>query len=106
MKKGLTVILSMLFIFFSIWFIILPKKEMSENENRYLEKFPQVSVENLLDGSLMTKLNHYIEDHFPIREQFLTIKSSLERLMLKDENKDAVMDAKDNCPTGAIAVEE
>jgi len=25
---------------------------------------------------------------------------------VKDENKDAVMDAKDNCPTGAIAVEE
>jgi len=25
---------------------------------------------------------------------------------VKDENKDVVMDAKDNCPTGAIAVEE
>lgn len=25
---------------------------------------------------------------------------------VKDENKEAVMDAKDNCPTGAIAVEE
>ena len=88
MKKGLTIFLSALFIFFSVWFIISPKKEMSENENRYLEKFPQLSVENLLDGSLMNKLNHYIEDHFPMREAFLTLKSGLERLSLKDENKD------------------
>lgn len=61
-----------LFIFgFAIWFLINPKADYSSSEKRYLQKFPTVSVNSVLDGKFGTDFEKYFADHFPMRTQWV-----------------------------------
>ncbi|MBQ6164372.1 MAG: hypothetical protein IJK23_07855 [Clostridia bacterium] len=64
----------------------LPKKEFSENENRYLAAFPKLSFETVRDGSFMSDISEYIADHFVLRDGWVTLKSLAESALLKTEN--------------------
>jgi len=86
MKKYFGIIFAICILIFSILLIILPKKEFSENENRYLEEFPSFNLDTLLDGSFMTDLEKYVQDHFPFRNSFLNVKSNTELALGKTEN--------------------
>lgn len=55
-----------------------PKKEFSENENRYLTKLPPLSLKTLLSGIYTDSLSDYLADHFPQRDFFVGLKSSVE----------------------------
>ena len=82
MKKNFLSIFIVLFVLiFTISFIFLPKKSFSENENRYLEKFPTFSYKTLLNGKYISSLENYIIDHFPLRDLFMSIKSNTELLL-------------------------
>ena len=82
MKKNFLSIFIVLFVLiFTISFIFLPKKSFSENENRYLEKFPTFSYKALLNGKYISSLENYIIDHFPLRDLFMSIKSNTELLL-------------------------
>lgn len=70
---------------FSIGLLLLPKKEYSEQENRYLESFPEFSLETLTDGSFMQDFETYLCDHFPLRDTFMTIQSRYERLLGRNQ---------------------
>lgn len=60
--------------------LLLPKKDYSEQENRYLEQFPEFSLETLADGSFMQDFETYVCDHFPLRDAFMTVRTWYERL--------------------------
>ncbi len=64
--------------------VLLPKKEYSEQENRYLEDFPKISVETVLDTSFMQDLETYLSDHFVLRDSFMTLRTWYERLTGKN----------------------
>lgn len=82
MKKNFLSIFIIIFILgFSISFIFLPKKQFSENENRYLAKFPEFSFETLLSGEFIEGLETYLADHFPLRDTFMGIKTKYQLLM-------------------------
>lgn len=82
MKKNFLSIFIITFILgFSILFILLPKKEFSENENRYLEKFPKFSFNELLNGKYINDLESYLTDHFPLRDAFMSIKTKYQLLI-------------------------
>lgn len=58
----------LIFIFgMAIWFLFSPKTDYSSSEKRYLQKFPEVSVDNILDGTFTTEFENYFADHFPAR---------------------------------------
>lgn len=61
-----------------IFFFVLPKKEYSENENRYLAKLPDISVEHIVDGSYMQSVKDYVTDQFPARDFFISLKTAFE----------------------------
>lgn len=86
MKKYFGIIFAICILVFSILLIVLPKKEFSENENRYLEEFPSFNFDTLLDGSFMTDLESFVQDHFPIRNWFVNVKSNVELALGKTEN--------------------
>lgn len=44
---------------------LLPDKEMSELENRYLQKPPKFSVETVTDGTFMEQAEDYVADISP-----------------------------------------
>jgi len=80
MKKIISIIVSSIIIILLVLFIFLPKNSFSNNENRYLEKFPKISVESIFDGTYMKKFESYVEDHFPFREFFLSLKTNVFKL--------------------------
>ena len=47
MNKIVAIIISVTILSFSIWFMVNDKKEFSDNEFRYLQKFPTFTFENL-----------------------------------------------------------
>jgi hypothetical protein len=76
-NKIIAITISILILTFSTWFIINDKKIFSENEFRYLEKFPQFSMNNLLEGKYIESLENYFTDHFPLRENFVSLKTQV-----------------------------
>lgn len=62
----------------SICFLLSPKKEFSENENRYLAKLPVLSAGTVLGGEYTASLNDWLADHFPCRDFFVGLKSGVE----------------------------
>lgn len=69
----------------SVMFLLFPKKEFSENENRYLKALPEPTWEHIADGSYMEDLNGYLCDHFPFRDFFMGCKSRVEILSGRQE---------------------
>ncbi len=83
--KGLCVLfIAVLAICFCLS-IIKPDTGFSEFENRYLSRKPKLSLEAIFDGSYMEDYESYITDQFPLRNQWITLKTLTERVMLKSE---------------------
>lgn len=65
--------------------IFLPKSEFSEAENRYLEEFPEASVEEIFsndkDNRYMSKLDSYVSDHFALRTSLIAVKTKSDMLI-------------------------
>lgn len=68
----------LLLIGFSVAAICLPDKDISESERRYYEKFPELSVQAVMDGTYVEKLEKYLLDHFAGRDVFRIAKTELE----------------------------
>lgn len=83
MKKVIFITTSIFVLLFMSMFILMPKKEFSENENRYLEEFPTFSFSALSDGTYIGDIQTYITDHFPFRDFFVGLKTNFEKALGK-----------------------
>ncbi len=93
--KLIFITITIVVISFSVILILTKKIDFSENENRYLEEFPKMSMENLLNGKVTNGIQNYLDDHFPYREKFLFITTKLEILLGKKIIDDVYL-GKDN----------
>lgn len=76
-----------LFLFgFGIAFFVLPDREMSEQENRYLSQFKAPTLETLKSGAFMEDFEEYVVDQFPLRDGWIQLKAACEKLTGKQEN--------------------
>lgn len=80
-RKIISVIISAIIVVFTILFIFSAKQVFSENENRYLAKFPEFNFSSLRSGEFTEKLSTYLSDHFPFRDMFMGIKTSTFKLL-------------------------
>ena len=91
MSKKFNIFLSALFCAFigGVFVIstILPDREKSELENRFLQKPPKLTVENLTDGRFMKNAEDYVSDHIVGRDFWVAAKAWSERLSGKKENE-------------------
>lgn len=72
MKNKITVLLFIIYITtFSILGIILKDKEISTTERRKLSSLPEYT----LSSEYVNKLDKYLLDHFPLRDNFRSIKA-------------------------------
>ena len=78
----------LIFFFFAVCFVnaVVPGKDFSESENRYLAKFPQINFKSMTDGSFMSDFDTYVCDRFIFRDFFVSLKAVTEKLSLKKEN--------------------
>lgn len=90
MTKKYSIFLTVLFCAFigGVFLIslLLPKKEFSPLENRYLEKPPKLSLETVSDGTFMEDAEDYVSDHIVGRDFWVAAKAWSERLSGKHEN--------------------
>lgn len=77
-KKAVVCLLCIGILSLSVCLLAGPKKEFSENENRYLAKFPSFSVRTLIDGEYTDSVGDWLADHFPQRDFFVGLKSGAE----------------------------
>lgn len=70
---------------------LLPDKTFSELENRNLSTVPELSVENIQDGTFMEQAGEYAADHIAGRDLWVAMKAWCERLSGKQENNGAYL---------------
>jgi hypothetical protein len=71
-------------VFFPLASLILPDTKMSENENRILTQFPRFSVDSIIDGRYMKKMQKYAADQLVARNFWIYTKTSTDRFMGKN----------------------
>ena len=60
------------------YLIFAPKQDFSEDENRALQAAPELSAEDLLDGSFMDDAEAYVGDHFMLRKEFISLYNAFQ----------------------------
>jgi hypothetical protein len=63
-----------------------PEQVFSQRENRYLARLPKLKLNSLISGNFSRAFEEYIVDQFALRDQWVLLKSDLERLRLKNDN--------------------
>lgn len=92
-----TIIIILAVIFgFAAAIYIIPDADFSEQENRYLQKFPAISTEGkFLDryfsGKFTSEIASYFSDQFPARNSFVGVKAITEIALGKQENSNVVL---------------
>ena len=68
-------------------FVFMSPEEQpfSENENRYLEKFPELSLKTYKDESFMEKFDEWLSDRFIWREDWIRLKNETDKITGKTE---------------------
>lgn len=65
-------VLFVVFVFaMAVWFVVNPKLDYSSSEKRYLQKFPETSVDTILSGKFGSEFESYFADHFPMRNTWV-----------------------------------
>lgn len=90
MSKKFNIFLSALFCTFIggvfVLSLLLPDKDFSPLENRYLQSVPTFSLEALKEGKFMAEAEDYAADHIVGRDFWVELKAWCERLSGKKEN--------------------
>ncbi len=77
--KNIAIIAVFVVFVFGLAFLgaILPDVTVSRAERRKLVQQPELSADAVMDGEYMTKLEDYLLDQFPFRDEWRTIKAAL-----------------------------
>jgi len=94
-KKIVSKVIAGLILALTLAFIILPKVDFSERENRYLSRFPKFTWRTVKDGTFTEGLSDYVSDHFPFRDAWLAVNTNVSRAIGKKE-VNGVLFAKDD----------
>jgi len=70
----------------ALLFFVMPHERFSELENRYLQRPPKLTLDNVLSSKYAEEAERYVTDHFPFRNQWLSVKSISEQARLQQEN--------------------
>lgn len=88
-QARLTVILFCLLLGgFTAASLLKPPAEFSETENRVLAQMPALTISAIRSGEFETEYEEYLNDQFFLRDDWIGLKTSVERLLQKRESKD------------------
>lgn len=93
MKKNYKILMIALFALFltampilTLIFMPTEEKPFSENENRYLSEFPDLSMESYKNKKFMDGFDTWLSDRFFGREKWIVIKNTVDKALGKTEN--------------------
>ena len=82
---SVAVSISILILALMFMFVVFDKKDFSDTENRNLAEFPKFSFESLLEGDFIAGVEEYLADHFPFRNQFMSLKTTVLKSIVQDK---------------------
>lgn len=95
--KIFNIIMSILIIIFIIgmpvFYFLMPDRDFSDSENRVLAKIPKLSLKEVSSGSFTSNFEKYISDQVPLRDLWINLKSSNEKLLGKKDNNGVYLGA-------------
>jgi len=106
MKEKITTIIFIIYIFsFGILHLVLKDNEISKSERRKLANLPEFTLNN----EYIEKIDKYLLDQFPLRDEFRSIKANFNYKILKklDNNNIYLQDNyifKSNYPTNVKSI--
>ncbi|MBE6533922.1 MAG: hypothetical protein E7678_03010 [Ruminococcaceae bacterium] len=77
-------------LIFGILIFIMPHKEFSESENRYLSKSPNFTLSSLLSGEYTQNISNFYTDQFPFRTAATSLYAISERTLGKKSVGDVI----------------
>lgn len=69
-------------------YLLLPSKDFSDKEKRYLAEAPQVSMEKIESGTLDEEIETYLADHVPGRDFFVGVNANYDLYSGRQVTKD------------------
>lgn len=82
--KALLIIFTAFVLIIGSLIFILPQKDFSESENRYLAKMPEFNIASLLNGNYTKEISSFYADQFPLRRIATSVYAISERAMGKN----------------------
>lgn len=82
--KTLLIIFTAIVLIIGSLIFILPQKEFSEGENRYLARMPKFSIESLISGEYAKGISSFYTDQFPLRKVATSVYAVSERAIGKN----------------------
>lgn len=82
MKKTYTIYSVLVFIMLAVpglLVLVLPQREYSANENRYLDKLPAINASEIVSGKFQEKVSDAFNDQFFIRDFMAGLSTSLKK---------------------------
>ncbi len=73
-------------VFFSLTALVLPDTRLSKSENRILTQFPRFSIDSVITGRYMIKMQKYTTDQFIARNFWIYTKTGTDRLIGKNSS--------------------
>ena len=86
-RNLITVIVMSLFFFgMFAWTVMADTPDYSDSERRVLASFPEVSIEDILDGDFAEGFDQYAVERFPGRDTWRSLKSYASKVFLQKDN--------------------
>lgn len=85
--------------FFSLFTVLYPDAEFSEQENRVLQQKPKLTLTTLTSGQFTSEISTYFKDQFPLRSTYVGLKSTSEILMQKQQVNGVLLGKNNNLIT-------
>ncbi|MBO4277929.1 MAG: hypothetical protein J5925_05995 [Clostridia bacterium] len=73
-------------VIFDILWIILPKRDFSESENRMLASAPEITGDSLSEGGFGKGFESFIADRVPLRDTLVSLRTAEKRLLGANDN--------------------
>ena len=78
-----------------VLYVLLPKKDFSQLEKRYLAETPELTWENVSEGDFADDIADYMADHMPFRDFFVGLNAYYDLLSGRQVTKDVYTAADD-----------
>lgn len=86
--KIFTALICVLFLGMSLLYLLLPRREFSPLEKRYLTQAPALTAGAVLDGSFADEVEDYLADQMPGRDFLVGLNAYYERALGLQKSKD------------------
>ena len=85
-KRPVTAVFLGFILLFFVSNLIIPDRDFSERENRYLQTKPRFSFSRLFSGDYTADFEDFCADQFPLRDQWITLNARYSQLCGRKES--------------------